>query len=1484
MRHRMQIEVTATTDDSTSSQTFSIAINNDTNEFAVSAVTDTDVASNEVSESASVGATVGVTAFASDADGDAVTYSLTSNPNNAFAIDPNTGEVTVADPSGLNFEDATSMQIEVTATTDDSTSSQTFTIAINDDTNEFAVSAVTDTDAASNEVSESASVGASVGVTAFASDADGDAVTYSLTSNPNNAFAIDPTTGEVTVADPSGLNFEDATSMQIEVTATTDDSTSSQTFTIAINDDTNEFAVSAVTDTDAASNEVSESASVGASVGVTAFASDADGDAVTYSLTSNPNNAFAIDPNTGEVTVADPSGLNFEDATSMQIEVTATTDDSTSSQTFTIAINNDTNEFAVSAVTDTDAASNEVSESASVGASVGVTAFASDADGDAVTYSLTSNPNNAFAIDPNTGEVTVADPSGLNFEDATSMQIEVTATTDDSTSSQTFTIAINNDTNEFAVSAVTDTDVASNEVSESASVGATVGVTAFASDADGDAVTYSLTSNPNNAFAIDPNTGEVTVADPSGLNFEDATSMQIEVTATTDDSSSSETFTISINDDTNEFNVSAVTDTDAASNEVSESASVGASVGVTAFASDADGDAVTYSLTSNPNNAFAIDPNTGEVTVADPSGLNFEDATSMQIEVTATTDDSTSSESFTINVTNVNENPVITKVEVSDAVISYNQNDLVIDASGETGSFGDNVNVSAFQPGGDSSQLIVTGNGIGIQSTNVSGDISDQIDYDPTTGSSEQLVLEFVNPVENLQLTTGRQFPSEGGVGEQGIWTAYDAAGNVIGSGELDADLGVNVASYSYQYEINADAPIASIVIEANDYSDSDFSIVGIQYNETTEVVLNDGENITLDISETTSNGSAVADVSAFDIDGDTLTFSIDAGNDDGAFAIDSASGVITIADNTGIDAESISGRTITVSVDDGNGGSDSVDFVFNISDENEFAITAVTDSDNATNEVLENASVGTSVGVTAFADDEDSTNSDVTYSLSDDADGAFTIDVNSGEVTVADPSKLDYESATSHDVTVVATSSDGSTTSETFTINLTDVNEAPTDMQLDGNDGLQINSSGNVAAGTVVAMVASVTDQDAGEAFTYSLLDDASGKFVIDENSGEVSLVSDHTPDSGYSDSITIQVTDSGGNTYSEDVSINFGTASSESVSGSGDNVIVYGLGGSDALTGGSGDDVLYADEGGTPIGASETVGSDYSLIRLGSFADIDTDESNGASENSASLLGTYGDANSPLHAEIVSATANDINSDGILNDNDNGGTAETMTIDGTPVAIDSSHAYNATVNFTDGTSGTFTAVVSQFENGDVYMMPEFSANADAALLTSAPIESITLDSFLIDGNLYSSRLDMDYEVPSETTLNGGEGNDSLYGNMGDDILNGGSGDDSLTGGLGNDTLNGEDGNDIFIFDNGHGNDSVDGGAGAGWVDSIDLSGYLDDAVDPSSPWQIEVDGSVVDYDINEGLLELGEDVSGVIQFDDGSQLTFDNIENVEW
>ncbi|MEZ5670017.1 MAG: cadherin repeat domain-containing protein [Alphaproteobacteria bacterium] len=47
-----------------------------------------------------------------------------------------------------------------------------------------------------------------------------------------------------------------------------------------------------------------------------------------------------------------------------------------------------------------------------------------------------------------------------------------------------------------------------------------------------------------------------------------------------------------------------------------------------------------------------------------------------------------------------------------------------------------------------------------------------------------------------------------------------------------------------------------------------------------------------------------------------------------------------------------------------------------------------------------------------------------------------FAIDAATGVVTVADASLLDYETATSHTVTVQATSTDGSTSTQTFTVN----------------------------------------------------------------------------------------------------------------------------------------------------------------------------------------------------------------------------------------------------------------------------------------------------------------------------------------------------------------------------------------------------------------------------------------------------------------
>ena len=184
-----------------------------------------------------------------------------------------------------------------------------------------------------------------------------------------------------------------------------------------------------------------------------------------------------------------------------------------------------------------------------------------------------------------------------------------------------------------------------------------MGVTAFADDADGtDTVSYSLDDDAGGRFTIDANTGVVTVA--GGIDREAAASYDITVRATsTDTSSTTQTYTIAIGD-VDEFDTGAVTDSDGGANTVAEDAIVGTTVGLTGLATDADAtDSVTYSLSDDAGGRFAIDANTGVVTVN--GALDYEANTSHSVTVLATSDDgSTSSQAFTINVTDVNEGAV----------------------------------------------------------------------------------------------------------------------------------------------------------------------------------------------------------------------------------------------------------------------------------------------------------------------------------------------------------------------------------------------------------------------------------------------------------------------------------------------------------------------------------------------------------------------------------------------------------------------------------------------------------------------------------------------------------------------------------------------------------------------------------------------------------------------------------------------------------
>lgn len=520
-----------------------------------------------------------------------------------------------------------------------------------------------DGDVAANAVAEHAANGVEVGVTALSLDPDGDPVTYSLTDSAGGRFAINATTGVVTVATGSLLDFEAASSHQIKVQATSGGLSSEQTFTIDVTN-VNE-PPSFPTDNDAAPNEVAENAAAGTVVGVTALSVDPDGDPVTYSLISDGGGRFEIDVD-GVVTVADGAQFDFESATkSHQITVKATS----SGGLFT------TDSFVI-AVTDVNEAPTITSDGGGPTASVLVaenqaavtTVVAADPDaGDEVSYSIAGGfDGNLFEIDQATGQLKFVsqqdfenpDLNGGSFDHFYDVLVRATDKSG-KIDEQLITVTLT-DVNEAPGTPV-DANFAPNTVAENATNGTTVGITALSFDPDsGHSVLYSLTDDADGRFAIDSGTGIVTVADGGLLDFENAESHEIKVKVTSNGGLSSveQAFIIEV------ANVneppSAPADTNGASNQVAENAAAGTAVGITAFSLDPDaGDTVSYALSDDAGGLFAVGATTGVVTVA--NGAVLTDGV-YQIKVEASSSGGLSaSQTFSITVTDADDAPVLSK-------------------------------------------------------------------------------------------------------------------------------------------------------------------------------------------------------------------------------------------------------------------------------------------------------------------------------------------------------------------------------------------------------------------------------------------------------------------------------------------------------------------------------------------------------------------------------------------------------------------------------------------------------------------------------------------------------------------------------------------------------------------------------------------------------------------------------------------------------
>ncbi len=140
------------------------------------------------------------------------------------------------------------------------------------------------------------------------------------------------------------------------------------------------------------------------------------------------------------------------------------------------------------------------------------------------------------------------------------------------------------------------------------------------------------------------------------------------------------------------------------------------------------------------------------------------------------------------------------------------------------------------------------------------------------------------------------------------------------------------------------------------------------------------------------------------------------------------------------------------------------------------------------------------------------------------------------------------------------------------------------------------------------------------------------------------------------------------------------------------------------------------------------------WKSLFLGTAADIDTDETSRYTENESILLGTWGSAGDPLWDGVVDTTIDDANEDNLVGLDNTFETTEVMTIDGVPTDLDSSVLFSATITYVDGTTVDITAMVFQTSTGDVYLAPEYQANADAVAMDAKLIESVELTGVLDD------------------------------------------------------------------------------------------------------------------------------------------------------
>ena len=121
-----------------------------------------------------------------------------------------------------------------------------------------------------------------------------------------------------------------------------------------------------------------------------------------------------------------------------------------------------------------------------------------------------------------------------------------------------------------------------------------------------------------------------------------------------------------------------------------------------------------------------------------------------------------------------------------------------------------------------------------------------------------------------------------------------------------------------------------------------------------------------------------------------------------------------------------------------------------------------------------------------------------------------------------------DFETKSTYSYRVQTKDKDGATFEKSFTLNVNDINESPTDLSI-----IQI-SFDSIEAGSTVAILKSVKDPDYGDTFTYSfVLGDGDTDNELFRNSGSLKIVDPKSLEVRSNYFVRIQSKDSSGQTF---------------------------------------------------------------------------------------------------------------------------------------------------------------------------------------------------------------------------------------------------------------------------------------------------------------------------------------------------------------